>query len=606
MRRLIAVVLLALAACGGPEDTLKVGGKDFSESRILSEMIAALAEESGIAVTRRVGLGSTLLNLESLKRGDIDVYPEYNGTGLVMLGQPALADGDAAMERVRALYEPLGLVWGERIGFANNYGLAMSAARAEALGVRTISDLIGEARDLTIGLDEEFASRPLDGFEALVARYGMSFGEVAVVSPGERATLYDRLLAGEADVIEVFTTDAQIAEQGLAVLEDDLDFFPVYQAAPLIRADAVLRFPALRTALDRLAGAIDAATMRRLNAQVDLDALAPRAVARAALAEMGLLDISEDLDISVPLVVATSPLLGGDAETGRTLRAVREAFPGRRVTIEAFDDPLGAVSRGAARLALVSAADFAAVDAAGTPVARPFEGLGVVGQGFVHVVALAPGLRNLRDATTLATGPEGSSSYDAGAILAAGIDGIVLVPLPPQDFVAAARAAGADAALVLAPLGGPAAVELAAAGRLLPISGWEQGNNLVRFPHLREARIPEGTYPGQSRAVETLAAQLVLAGPVVEDDEIVGPQGPGASAPTPVSRLPDATVLALDAALGTGLILDPAIAAAPALAPQLPAPPAAINPSPAISAMTLAVLALFGWLTWLYGRPQRR
>ena len=94
--------------------------------------MAALAEDAGIAVTRRLDLGSTETNLQALKHRGIDLYPEYDGTGLVMLGRPAIADGDAAMQEVRALHEPLDLIWGDRLGFDNSYGLALCAGRAEA------------------------------------------------------------------------------------------------------------------------------------------------------------------------------------------------------------------------------------------------------------------------------------------------------------------------------------------------------------------------------------------------------------------------------------------------------------------------------------------
>ena len=601
---LLALPLL-LAGCDEAPDSLRMGSKDFSESAILAEMMAALAEEEGIAVTRRTNLGDTLTNLEGLKSGEIDLYPEYNGTGLVMLGQPAIADGDEAMERVRALYEPLGLVWGERFGFDNTYGLAMRAGRAEELGLETISDLVGEAGALTIGMDENFASRPLDGFEPMTARYGMEFGDATVVEPEERVGLYDALLAGEADVIEVFTTDSQIADLDLVLLEDDLGFFPVYEAAPLVRADALVRFPALREALGRLAGTLDAEAMRRLNAQVDEDALSPREVARAALAEAGLIEADEGIEIAEPLLVALSPLIASEDETGLALRAVRSAFPGRRVLLAPRDDPLASVAAGEAALGLVAAVEMAELGGEGAPEARPFEGAGVVGQALVHLVSLGEA-RDLMGIERLATGPVGSASHRAGAILAAGLGGIELMPLPGEDFAAEARASGADAALVLAPLGAPAAEALLEDGALIDVEGWEQGNNLVRFPQLRQARIPAGTYEGQSRPVETLNSQLVLAGPVVADVDAVGPQGPGASLPTEVSALSDDAVLAIDEALGAGSGLDPAVRRAAALTPVLPEQAAAVNPSTSISALTTAVLALFGWLIWLYARPERR
>ena len=612
MRRLVAALALLLpamllSACEEAEGTLRIGSKDFGESRILAEMMAALAEHQGIPVTRRIGLGDTLVNLEALRSGEIDLYPEYNGTGLVMVGQPPLTDGDAAMERVRALYEPLGLVWGDRLGFANNYGLAMREGRAEELGVETISDLVGEAGALAIGLDQEFAERPLDGFEPLTARYGMEFGEVEMVEPGARTSLYDLLLAGEADVVEVFTTDGQIADLGLRLLRDDLDFFPVYQAAPLYRGEALLRFPELRGAVGRLDGLLDAGTMQRLNAQVEQDALSPREVARAALADLGLIDADEGLQIDEPVIVALSPLIATEEETGLALRAVRTAYPGRRVLLAEMDDPLAGLGRGEAPIALVAAVEFADLSGDGVPQARDFEGLGVVGQTVLHLVALDDAA-GAAEVSTLATGPVGSASHRAATILAAGTEGgIEILAAEGDDPLAAIAASGADAAAIMAPLGSPAVAALIeGGGRLLPLEGWEAGNNLVRFPLLRQARIPAGTYEGQPRAVETLSSQLVLAGPVVEEGGAVGPQGPAASAPTEVAPLPDETVLAIRDGLDSTVGLDPAIRAASALAPELPEPAAAVSPSAPISALTAAVLVMFVWLVWLYARPERR
>ena len=471
MRKLLSILcLVGLVACEYAPDPLKIGGKDFTESTILSERMAILAEDAGIAVTRRTNLGDTRVNLESLRRGDIDVYAEYNGTGLVMLGQPAMSGGDAAMDRVRSLYRPLDLLWGKRFGFANNYGLAMRRGKADELGIATISDLVGEAGTLTIGIDENFQTRPLDGYRPVTARYGMEFGRTSVVAPQERVSLYDRLLDGSVDLIEVFTTDGQIADLSLLLLEDDLDFF---------------------------------------------------AVETADLRPDGTLDM------------------------------------------------------------------------------RPVEAYGAVGQAYVHLVGLHDTQR-LADVTTLATGPEGSASHRAAQIIATARGDL---SLSPADTI---PSEGADAALVLAPLGSPVVQNLLRQGRLIGLDGWGEGNNLVRFPQLREARIPAGTYDGQLRAVETLFSQLILAGPVETDTDAVGPQGPGASLPTDVAALTGQTVLALNVALGSSVSLDPAIRAAPALAPKLPSPPAAVNPSPAISLLTGIVLIMLAWVVWLYVRPERR
>ena len=560
MVKLIAVVtlVLLLTACQQNDDTLKVGSKDFDENRILAEMMAILAEDAQIPVTRRIGLGSTLLNLESLKRGDIDLYPEYNGTGLVVLGQPAMADGDQAMQRVRKLYEPLNLTWGQRLGFANNYGLAMQASRAEDLEIATISDLIDTAGDLTLGVDEEFVSRPLDGLQPLKSRYGFEFGTVTEVPPGDRLSLYDRVIDGEFDVIEVFTTDGQINDFGLVVLEDDLGFFPVYQSTPLIRNDALDRFPALADSLDKLAGQIDADLMRRLNLEVQQEALSPNAVARAALIELGLVAGEGDLDISKPLIVAVSERGPSVAESGPALRAVREAFEGRRVLLESVADALDSVGSGAARLALATTVEFATPGGDTDDKTRPFEAVGVVGQSVIHLVGLSEDVSSLGDIRTLLTGTEGSASQRAGAMLAAGLDSLEVMPVDADDLATAAGNSDADAALLLAPLGSAAASDLLAQGSLIATTGWEVGNNLVRFPWLREARIPAGTYEGQSEAVDTLSSQLVLAGPVVEDLDVVGPQGPAASEPVRVAELTDETISAIAEALDADTGFDPA------------------------------------------------
>ncbi len=274
---------------------------------IVAEMIAVLAEEEGLPVARRIGLGSTRLTLEALRRGDIDIYLEYNGTGLVMLGQPPMTDGDAALERVRELFAPLNLTWGDRFGFANDYGIAMRRDRAQALNVRTISDLTELAEGLALGIEDDFRTRPLDGFEPLTRRYGMNFGDIVDVALEDRAELYDRLIDREVDAVLVYTTDGQIADFDLLLLEDDLAFFPVYEAAPLVRDEALVRFPQLGEILTRMAGTLDDESMRLLNNRVAVLGEDPGEVARAELIRLGLVAGVASRAARQPLVVAVSP-----------------------------------------------------------------------------------------------------------------------------------------------------------------------------------------------------------------------------------------------------------------------------------------------------------
>lgn len=598
-----------LSACGGDEAKLVVGSKDFGESMILANMVAALAESENIAVERKIPLGDTRTNLEALKRGDIDVYPEYNGTGLIMLGQPAMADGDAATDRVQELYQPLGLRWGERLGFANNYGLAITSAKASELGINKISDLVSLSEPPSIGIETNFEKRPLDGFSAMNRRYGINFDEVEVVSSEERSTLYDKLLEEQVDVIEVFTTDGQIADYNLVLLEDDLAFFPVYQAAPLLREDALQQFPGLLNKLNELAGKLDAATMQDLNRRVDLGGQDPAAVARAALAEMGLIDVEASFADSEELNIAVPALLQNDAVTASVLRAARQAFSGRPVELVNSEQPLQAVANDEARLALVSAEGFFDLDQAIPTRNENFEAVGLVGENILHLITTGNGPLDVGQASKLLV-PGGTNSEAIAKVILNGMNSAAELVAQDVDSVDALLQ-GLDAesvALLFLPLNHQGIADAFKNGnyRLRSIKGWEQGNNLVRFPFLRQARISAQTYASQLRAIDTLSSQLVLAGPAPVDNDAIGDAGPGGGIVTQAGPVSNSTVKALNKALDQRVQIDPVLRQARALLPELPQPPASVNPSPEYSALNLGLTLLIIWFLWMYSRPERR
>ncbi|GAB5467079.1 MAG: hypothetical protein Kilf2KO_01090 [Rhodospirillales bacterium] len=607
---LTGLLLLSLAACGDSSDHIKIGAKNFGESRILAHMMAALASEQGLPVAGVIDYETTPAIMEALKRGDIDAYPEYNGTGLVMLGQNPTADGDAATERVKALYEPLGFSWRAKIGFANNYGLAMRSERAEELGISTMSELESQAGDLVLGVEDDFVERPLDGLQPMNRRYGFDFGLTEIVPLSNRAVLYDQLLDGGLDVIEVYTTDGQIADYGLVLLEDDLAFFPVYDASPLARAASLSKHEGLAGALDALAGKIDDKAMQDLNRKVDIEGRSPQAVARDALARMGLIQ-SGAVVVEEPLNIAASPYVGEGAAASAALRAARSAFVGRDVQIAPTHDPLAKVASGEARLAMVGADAF--FDLSGPAPRRDdrFEAVAVVDQNLIHLVTPQFGPTGLDKAERILVGPEGSSSHRIGGLLVEGLGLPGALTVTDADttesLVAGLDPEGNDVAVVFAPEGDRALVEAFSDGghRLLKVDGWSEGANLVRFPFLREARIDEGVYRGQTAAVDTLGSQLVLAGPAEQPGDAVGDQGPSSIA-VGLSPISGTAVKTLSASIAGAPLIDPTLKLAPALAPVLPSPPAAMNPSPYISILSLAVVILLVWLTWLYIRPEIR
>jgi osmoprotectant transport system permease protein len=263
-----------------------VASKPFAESYVLAEMFAQLMEARGILVERRRGLGATEIAFGALRRGAIDVYPEYTGTGLLaILGEDPPHDRRAAFRRVAEEFRARwGVRWLPPLGFENTYAIAVRPGTADSMGLRTLSDLARVAPRLTGGFSPDFIGRA-DGLEGLRRVYGIEPGSVRALY---QAVKYQALAAGEVDVIDGYATDGQIARYDLVVLRDDRGFFPPYDAAPLVsrrlaedRADAV-------AALTELAGLLDEATMRALNQRVEVDGEDVAAVAGDALARLGL------------------------------------------------------------------------------------------------------------------------------------------------------------------------------------------------------------------------------------------------------------------------------------------------------------------------------
>jgi osmoprotectant transport system permease protein len=283
----LVVALWAARSAAPMQPRVVVGSKNFTEQVILGEMLAAVLEDRGLAVDRRLNLGGTSLCHAALREGQLDVYVEYTGTALTdILKQPPTSDPRAALATVRAGYAALGLRVGEPLGFNNSFALVVRRADADGRGLRRISDLRREAARLRVGLFGEFLERA-DGMPGLQRAYGFRFGP----APREMdlGLLYPALTAGEVDLVVGSATDGLIGALGLVVLEDDGRYFPPYDAVPVMNEASLTTHPGLAPAVDSLAGRIDEAAMRRLNHAVDGEHRAPRDVAQAFLAEAGLL-----------------------------------------------------------------------------------------------------------------------------------------------------------------------------------------------------------------------------------------------------------------------------------------------------------------------------
>jgi osmoprotectant transport system permease protein len=305
MRILIASIVVgavvgAAAQESGPDATGRVviGSKNFTESRILGEMLAVLVEQhTGLAVEHRSGLGGTLVCFAALQSGDIDLYPEYTGTGwAIVLKEPGrISDPLQAFLRVETRYRALyDIEWLQPFGLDNTYALAMREDRAAALGIESISDLVPHGRSLSAGFSIEFVNRE-DGWPGLAPYYGLELAEVRAL---EHGLAYEAIVNGAIDVVDAYSTDGKLLRYPLRVLTDDRGFFPPYQAAPVVRGDTLRRHPELRGVLDALAFRIPDTAMIKMNYAVEEEGRGFREVAREFLAAEGLLtgDLAAETD----------------------------------------------------------------------------------------------------------------------------------------------------------------------------------------------------------------------------------------------------------------------------------------------------------------------
>ncbi len=229
-------------------------------------MIGDRLKSSGAGVSVKQGLGSAVI-FRALAAGDLDVYVDYTGTLWTnVLGRQDTPPPPMMLaELKRQLAARYGVVLLGPLGFENAYALAMTGARAGALGAGSIADLAAHTPDLVLGSDLEFLSRP--EWAALKSAYGLSFKAQRSYSP---TFMYRALESGDADVISAFSSDGRIAADGLTVLSDPKHAIPSYDAVLLISPKRA-HDQALRQALSPLIGAIRIEAMRRANLMVDRD-----------------------------------------------------------------------------------------------------------------------------------------------------------------------------------------------------------------------------------------------------------------------------------------------------------------------------------------------
>lgn len=289
---LILIVIIVFILCSslalGQDNKIVMGSKLFNEQYILSYMIAHLMRDAGYQAEVKTALGGTMVNYEALKQGNIDAYIEYTGTAYnVILKLPPLEqwNPEQVYQQVEeGLLEQDQIVIAAKIGFSNDYAIALKASWVEENNIEKISDLAPYAADLSLATDPEFASRP-DGLPQIDKIYGFTFGRVRQMQP---TLMYEAIKNNQVDAIGAYTTDARVDLYDLAIVKDDLGALPPYDAIIIVREE-FSENEELMKIFKTLENLVDTETMRHLNKFYDIDKKEAADIARDYLIEQGLI-----------------------------------------------------------------------------------------------------------------------------------------------------------------------------------------------------------------------------------------------------------------------------------------------------------------------------
>ncbi|MEQ6855577.1 osmoprotectant update ABC transporter permease/substrate-binding subunit OpuFB [Lysinibacillus capsici] len=271
------------------QDEIVIAGKLGAEPEILINMYKLLIEqETDLTVTLKPGLGKTSFVFNALKSGSIDIYPEFTGTAISeFLKEEAINNNqeDVYLQAKEGMQEQFDMVMLSPMNYNNTYALAVSEELAESYQLQKISDLKPIEQKVKAGFTLEFNDRE-DGYVGIQKRYGIAFTTLATMEPKLR---YQAIQSGDINLLDAYSTDSEIRQYKLRVLEDDQALFPPYQGAPLLRKETLIDYPEIGEALNQLADHITDDEMREMNYQVNVEGKLAAEVAKEYLIKIGLL-----------------------------------------------------------------------------------------------------------------------------------------------------------------------------------------------------------------------------------------------------------------------------------------------------------------------------
>lgn len=281
-------MIISFLGCESKTKKVVIASKPMTEQYILAEMLTQLIEENtDIEVEQKLGIGGGTSNIQpAMENGEIDIYPEYTGTGwLFVLKKDLINDPNELYEAVKEEYkDKYNIKWLGLYGFNNTFTLTIKKEKADELNIKNYSDLALKSKNLKFGAEYDFYERE-DGYKGLEKIYGFKFKDKVELDIGLK---YDAISADNVDVINAFSTDAMLKKYNLKVLEDNENFFPSYYATTLVREETLEEYPELEEVLNKLEGMISNEDMIQMNYEVEQEKKDPKEVATKFLINKGL------------------------------------------------------------------------------------------------------------------------------------------------------------------------------------------------------------------------------------------------------------------------------------------------------------------------------
>jgi len=526
---IFVVVCVLFSACQPTQNTVSVGVQPLVEEAILAQVTGQLIEANTDYRVRMVECTDTYDCAGSLKSEEIDFIVGYSGTGLKFVSTRSTAR-EGTLDQVRKLYEPLGFQWLDRLGFDGQFLLVMPLDRARNLGLESIADLNKLEDGLKITAPSSYWHRPVDGLPGLLRHYGLQLrGKPLLIEDPVK-----RLLAvhqGLADVAIVRATDGALQDISYASLEDTLEFYPRYEAAVITRTDVMNSHPEAIAALRLLKNRMTREVMQGLNYRVAIEGVLPEIAANRFLRETKLSKKpSPSFQTRKPeMIIAVDELEQVGGMRTFVVRVVRDVFPDHRIKVTTTENAVEAVVQGKARLAIIGANRFFPETEGQKFEKRDnrIEAAAVLDTAYLHILRRtnAPSLDTVLDGT-IGVGLPGTSRARLASLILRAANKEPTVFAGNKELIQQVENAEIDAALIFE-LSGNAGINEALAKGTLSLQRLPQEFEILA-PFLPPVRIPGGTYARQTKPVDTVGLQIVLASPSPIIDP--GPLGGGPAA----------------------------------------------------------------------------